>query len=640
MPFVASNDKNLSLILSALLAVLVFFSTINLSAAQVRALENQLVEHPSPYLALHGEDPVLWQDWHDDTVQRARDDDKLLFLSVGYFSCHWCHVMQRESYQNDAVAAVINEHFIPVKIDRELHPALDTRLMDFAVALHGRGGWPLNVFLTPEGHPLAAVFYRPQENFLEILQKLNTAWQENKVDLRKLAREESSLPDADASTPVVEEYNVDKVSGLVDMLSSVVTEIADPMSGGFGEGSKFPQAPILEYLLKRQQREADAQRKEFLQTTLTSMASRGLRDHIGGGFFRYTVDPEWGVPHFEKMLYGNAQLAQIYLRAGELFNDTGWTEVARDTLDFMIRDMQTESGGMVAAFSAIDANDVEGGYYLWQKEQLGSLLTAPQLQVAEIAMTLADPPPLADGHLPHRNVAIADVARQANMSEQQAEDLLAQVIEKLSAVRSERELPTDIKLLAGWNGLALSVLAEAAELLDEPRYRQAAERIRDFLMSRLWRKDELWRAEVDAKAIGAPSVEDYAYVGRGLVKWAQLTGLEKDWTTARQVLQQGWVRFYRGNGWFRTEQSLIDAEQPKPALADGSMPSPSAVMVSATLELLASEHAAKDDQAIVQQLRDRAARALKVEAAFLQANLFQYPGYVSELTDAVQSEVQ
>ncbi len=618
--------------------ITLFFLTVTagVQAAQdADPLGNRLADHPSPYLALHGQDPVHWQDWDDNTVELARAADKLLFLSVGYFSCHWCHVMQRESYQNDDVAAIINQKFIPVKIDRELHPALDARLMDFAVQLHGRGGWPLNVFLTPEGHPLAAVFYRPQENFLEILGKLDVAWQENREQLRKLARTEASMP---AAEPVADDSagsaraGEDGVAGLVELLTTVLTEVSDPLSGGFGDTSKFPQTPQLEFLLQQQQSKPTPERAKFIQTTLDSMATRGLRDHIGGGFFRYTVDPGWDVPHFEKMLYGNAQLARVYLRAGQILEDERWTEVAVDTLDFMIRDMQTDSGALVAAFSAIDDNDVEGGYYLWSRSQLTQLLEPADLAVAEIAMTFAEPPPLAEGHLPHRRVAIEEIARQAKLTVEQAEASLQRSIDRLAAARAERGLPTDTKLLAGWNGLALSSLAEAASVLQEPRYEEAARRVRDFLLNRLWREDELWRAEVDGEAIGAASVEDYAYVGHGLVAWARLSGLQQDWAIALEVLRQGWQRFNRDNGWYRSEQTLIGLESPRPALEDGSMPSPSAVMITATLQLLASQYAtAQADSPAFKSLRERADRALNVDIQVLKSNIYGFASYVSEL---------
>lgn len=619
--------------LPVLLSV-VLLAVGTVSAADDREqLRNQLADHPAPYLALHGQDPVLWQDWNDNTVELAQEGDKLLFLSVGYFSCHWCHVMQRESYQNDDVADVINKNFIPVKIDRELHPALDARLMDFAVQLHGRGGWPLNVFLTPEGHPLAAVFYRPQENFLEILTKLDSAWQENREQLRNLARTEANLPANSVAQQSVGKKETAEIERLVQVLSTVLTEISDPLSGGFGNSSKFPQTPQVEFLLQQQQLAPTPERAEFLQTTLHSMATRGLRDHIGGGFFRYTVDPAWDVPHFEKMLYGNAQLARVYLRAGQVFSESRWTDVATDTLDFMIKDMQTESGAMVAAFSAIDADDVEGGYYLWSRQQLTELLEQSELAVAEISMTLAEPPPLPDGHLPHRQVAIEDVARQANLSVAEAEVLLQQSIQKLRDARASRELPTDTKLLAGWNGLALSTLAEAAGAMDEPRYREAAHQIRDFLLNRLWRDSELWRAEVDGKAIGAASVEDYAYVGHGLIMWANLTGLEQDWAMALEVLRQGWQRFNRDNGWYRAEQTLIGLESPSPALVDGSMPSPSAVMVEATALLLASKHATAQSQSeSIKSLRQRVELALNVDSKFLESNIYQFASYLSQLT--------
>jgi len=603
-------------------------------------LQNQLVDHPSPYLALHGADPVMWQDWNEETVERARDSDKLLLLSVGYFSCHWCHVMQRESYQSDAVADVINANYIPVKIDRELHPALDARLMDFAVQLHGRGGWPLNVFLTPEGHPLAAVFYRPQENFLDILTKLDVAWQDNRDQLRELARQEAApaQENADAASPPAdktasgEAHDATKVAVLAETLANTIAEISDPFNGGFGEGAKFPQAPQLEFLLLQHEKTPNAELKKFLLTTLESMATRGLRDHIGGGFFRYTVDPGWEVPHFEKMLYGNAQLAQIFLRASQVFEDPRWQDVAVDTLDFMIREMQTDDGAMVAAFSAIDAHDVEGGYYLWSRSQLEDIFDESEMALAEIAFSIDGAPPLPEGHLPLRSVDLKEVAERAGIESEAAKKAVSALIKKLEKYRVARELPTDIKLLAGWNGLALAALAEGAVVTGEDRFLEAAQRIRDFLIERLWRDDELLRAEVDGRAIGAASVEDYAYVGRGLVQWAELTQKKEDWQLARRVLEQGWQRYNREHGWYRAEVSLIGAESPQAALPDGSMPSPSAVIADATLQLIRSDHASSENEnSSLDSLRERAILTLNVDLGLLQSNPFQFASYISAL---------
>jgi len=344
-------------------------------------LSNQLKQHPSPYLALHGNDPVLWQDWGPEVVQRAKAENKLIFISSGYFSCHWCHVMQRESYADQAVADLLHKLAIPVKIDRELQPALDSWLIDFTERTAGQAGWPLNVFLTPDGYPLLGMTYLPKENFSGLLTQLNTRWQEDEEYLRTTAADafKSMQPALQHHSGGKPEPGMDKV--MTQLLIRQAMQYADDTAGGFGEQNKFPMSPHLKNLLEIQTSFPDEELSEFLRLTLDQMAQLGLRDHVGGGFFRYTVDPAWDTPHFEKMLYDNAQLIEVYLLAAQVLNRPDYLEIAYDTLDFVIDKLNHPEGGYYASLSAVDDKDVEGGYYLWRIKELESILDNNELKV-------------------------------------------------------------------------------------------------------------------------------------------------------------------------------------------------------------------------------------------------------------------
>jgi uncharacterized protein YyaL (SSP411 family) len=578
-------------------------------------LGNQLKNHPSPYLAMHGGDPVAWQDWGPQVLAQAKREGKLAFVSIGYFACHWCHVMQRESYQNAEIAAFINRHYIPVKVDRELEPALDARMITFAEATRGAGGWPLNVFLTPEGHPLFAVLYEPPQEFLGSIQRLQQLWTEDRDTLQKLARAEAvkgtgpgkPLIDAAQARAYARKVNVGALS------------LADNIHGGFGEQSKFPSVPPLEYLLAQYARAPEPRLKEFLVLTLDQMANAGLHDHLGGGFFRYTVDPSWKTPHFEKMLYDNALLARLYLGAARAFAKPEYEAVARRTLAFMQTELRDPSGALIASLSAVDDKGIEGGYYLWDMMQLAAVLSDDERAVFAAAWKMSDAPPFESGYLPLRHMPTAELAQRLGRSAQDVERLLADGARKLLAARGRRNLPRDTKLLAAWNGLALSAYAQAARTLNDGSYRATAQGLRDYLAKTLWDGKALRRAVHDGRAVGAAGLEDYAYVARGFLDFAQLTGQPEDYALASMVVQVAWKSFYDKDGW-RLGQSVIANEPGQDIVADGPMPSPSAELIETTLRLAAH---AKDTR-----LRERALAALNSGHALLKDDPFWYATHV------------
>ena len=340
------------------------------------ALENQLKHHPAPYLAMHGDDPVHWQQWNAQTLERARRENKPLFVSVGFFSCYWCHVMQRESFRDNEVARMLNDLFIPVIVDRELDPALDAQLLQFVERFRGAAGWPLNVFISPQGYPILGGVYFPRQEFVAVLARLAQSWKDEPGRLSALAEqaalEPSQSPSAAAPTG----------AAASTALNHQALELADHLSGGFGEQNKFPMSAQLLALLASYEAQPDSRLGEHLQLTLDRMSALGLRDHLSGGFFRYTTDPAWRTPHFEKMLYDNALLATVYLRAARIFQRPDYERIARETLDFMLTHLRDPQGGFYSSLSAVDELGVEGAYYLWNEPTLQTVLNESDIAAA------------------------------------------------------------------------------------------------------------------------------------------------------------------------------------------------------------------------------------------------------------------
>ena len=602
-----------------LCVVLVFLSQ---GVAVATPLANQLRQHASPYLALHGDDPVAWQEWNPTTVERARREGKLLYLSIGYFSCHWCHVMQRESYRNAQIARYLNEHFIPVKVDRELEPALDARLIEFVENTRGMSGWPLNVFVTPDGHPLYATLYHPPQDFLNILERIEQLWRTDRARLATLARTAAVKPQG----PGKPEVNGAQARALADKVVTEALKTADSVQGGFGDQHKFPQSPQLTFLLAHYERTPDPRLKDFLLLTLDAMAVNGLQDHLAGGFFRYTVDPSWKTPHFEKMLYDNAQLASLYRNAARVFGREDYRRIADRTLDFMLRELRAESGANIAALSALDDKGVEGGYYLWSATEVATLLTTDELQAYRPYAGMTDAAPFDAGYLPLQAMSATAVAAQHQLKLADVEKRIASAEDKLRAARAKRVLPRDTKELGAWNGLALAAFAEAAQATGELRYRQAAQAVRNYLTTDLWNGKSLVRSRVQGKVSGKVALEDYAYVTLGLTKWATLTGEPRDYALAKAVANAAWKRFYGAQGFRLEENSLLVAETGQDVLSDGPMPSPSAVLAEASLYL-----AEKTGDAA---LRRQVLAALNSGSAVISANPFWYATPVSALLRA------
>jgi len=585
-----------------------------LAGASPAQLTNRLAGHPSPYLAMHGKDPVHWQDWGPEVLRLAEAENKLVFISSGYFACHWCHVMQRESYHDPAIAKLLNRHFIAVKLDRELHPALDAHLIAFVERTQGHAGWPLNVFLTPAGHPLVGLTYAPPAKFRELLQRLAETWATEADALKDVARRAAAELGAETASPGASP----DLGALRIQLSAEALELGDELQGGFGRQSRFPMIPQLLALLELLEIQPDARLLNLLQLTLDQMASQGLRDHLGGGFFRYTVDPGWQVPHYEKMLYTNAMMVGLYLRAARILERPAYREVAKETLEFALRELRGSDGGFIASLSAVDALGVEGGAYLWGADELERLLSPDELAAAQQRWRLHGTPPTEGGYLPVLDETATEVSPA----------LLESARTKLMKSRSQRSLPRDDKELAAWNGLMLSALAEAAAAFGDPRYVEAGQALERFLTTRLWDGQRLLRARSGSAPVGSASLEDYAYVSKGLTDWASHSGDQSDLLLAARLVEDAWKRFYVEDAWQDSDDLLLPGQTRVRASADGPMPSPSAVLIGVSLEL--------SSRLSLPELARKARQALGRSYAVSAGDPFWHAGHTMLLLSAAQ----
>ena len=584
---------------------------------------NALAHSASPYLRLHARDPVHWQEWSPELVARAGAGDRLIFVSVGYFACHWCHVMQRESFSDRDAAALLNAHFLSVKVDRELDPALDAQLLGFVQATLGHAGWPLNVVLTPDGLPLFGFTYLPVADFTRLLEQIVTRWSADRDSLATAARSVADMLATAGRAPAVKAMDAAGVRALAGAFTQQASEAADGLAGGFGQDRKFPSAPQLALLLDSQRREPAEALAEFLGLTFGAMASLGLRDQLGGGFFRYVTDPGWQVPHFEKMLYDNALLAELYFDAADVLGEPVFERVAMDTVEFMVRELASPRGGLYSSLSAVDADGVEGGYYLFDAPEIERVLDAEERRVAAAAWGFEGVSSFEHGYLPVQAAeSSAEVARVAGMAAEDVAVRLDSARQKLLKARARRTLPRDEKRLAGWNGLALSALVRASLRPGGARFEAPARGVARLLSEHLWDGTTLVRARAEdgagsgaaEGAIATATLQDYAYVARGMIAYANAHGGDEHWGLVRRIVEGAWARFRTPDGWRLSDAEGLPYAGVEPAIADGPMPSPSAVILDATM------HVAErfDDDA----LEARARRILLAEHPGLHPGAF------------------
>jgi uncharacterized protein len=492
---------------------------------------NRLAQETSPYLLQHADNPVDWYPWGDEAFERARAEDKPILLSVGYAACHWCHVMEHESFEDEETAELMNERFVPVKVDREERPDVDGLYMEAVVSLTGQGGWPMTVFLTPDGRPFFGGTYFPPEprfgmpSFRQLLEAVSRAYEEKRDDLEQ---------QADALVGAIRQSSDRAPSGepltseLIALAASSLRAQFDPVHGGFGRAPKFPPASNLELLLRTGRDDA----LELVVKTLDGMAAGGMYDLVGGGFHRYSVDDAWLVPHFEKMLYDNALLATVYLHSWVVTGETGYRRVVEETLDYMIRELLLPEGGFASAQDA-DTDGVEGLTYSWTPEEVEEALGEPHPEWLQ---------PFEHGRFVLRG--------------ELPEDARTRLLE----VRAARPQPLrDDKVLAAWNGMALAAFAEAAQRLERTDYLDVALGLAGFLRGTMTEADGLLRRTYrDGVAKIDGYLEDYAHVANGFVELHWATG-DPRWLEEARLLASHASRFAdaeRG-GWFVGGDDLV-----------------------------------------------------------------------------------
>ncbi len=500
-------------------------------------MPNQLARELSLYLRQHAENPVNWRPWSADSLRHAAELQRPIFLSIGYSSCHWCHVMADESFSDAAVAALLNERFVPVKVDREQRPDLDQVFMEAVQLMTNRGGWPLSVFLTPSGMPFFGGTYWPLKGrdgipgFSDILLAVDDAWRNQR------ARVEAQ---AEMVSKAVRDSRLDR--GQPDQIESLtllreqafaaaeadLKEIFDPQWGGFGRAPKFPQAVLLLWLVRRAAATRDAALASILGKTLDEMARGGIFDHLGGGFHRYSTDAQWLVPHFEKMLYDNAMLAQVYAEAWRAFRRPLWRLVAEATCDYLIRDLRSADGGFFGSEDA-DSEHEEGRFYLWTPEQVAAVLGESQ-RAAEFCREYGV---LPGGNFEGRSILHRRHSSSREMASSQSADAsdarLADDRAALLAARANRVRPLrDDKMIAAWNGLAIAALANCGAMFDRGDYVAAATAAASFVHERMTDgSGRLWRCWRDGRCDPPGFLDDYASVALGYSILAQVTAEEK-----------------------------------------------------------------------------------------------------------------
>jgi len=500
--------------------------------------KNRLEGESSPYLRQHADNPVDWYPWGPEALEKARSEGKMIFLSVGYASCHWCHVMEEESFENQDIAAFLNQHFVAIKVDRERRPDLDEQFILVTTALTGSAGWPNTVFMTPEGAPFYAGTYFPPDNFMQVLDRITEVWRDDNAGLREQASDIASrLRDYLDQKAVLGEVSSTDINAMATtMLNSL-----DEFNGGFGTAPKFPQENVLLFLMDQAERTGDSALLEAVTLTLDGMIKGGIHDHVGGGFHRYGTDPEWNIPHFEKMLYNQALIGRVLLRAYSATGNADYARAATRVFDYVLHEMTAPGGGFYGAEDADSLNKagerVEGAYYVWTPAEISAVLgqgADPVVQAFDV---------LEDGEFEGANVLhLSELPLVAGIKDND--------LKKLRLARGSRSAPIkDKKVILAWNGEMIVTLAEAARVLDRPDYGKAAMRAAEFISREMWLDDGLRRVWYEGHADTDAQLADYAAFGRALLALDDYLGSTgKDRLGSADRLADKMVRLFADDG--------------------------------------------------------------------------------------------
>jgi uncharacterized protein YyaL (SSP411 family) len=616
---------------------------------------NHQIHEKSPYLLLHAHNPVDWYPWGEEAFAKARRENKPIFLSVGYYTCHWCHVMERESYSNPQIAAIVNSDFVAIKVDREERPDVDGVYIRFLEATTGGAGWPMNVFLTPDLKPFFGGTYFPPADrgtmlgLPTVLKKVAAAWQQ---DHEKVLSSANKLTQQLSAYSVGAEATVEP-SALQIAYQEMRNEY-DATNGGFGGAPKFPRPVALEYLMRYSQRGKNKDALDMTLKTLDAMARGGMHDQLGGGFHRYSTDAMWRVPHFEKMLYDQSQLALTYLHAFQITHNDAYAATTRDTLDFVLREMQSPEGGFYSALDADsplpgnNAQSGEGAYYVWSTAEIGKLLGNPDAPAFEYRYGVQ-----SDGNVPaaqdvegkmrrmnvlYQRHSVAETASFFKTSDQAMGQQLESDRKQLLGARTQRRRPpVDTKVITAWNGMLISTLARSSQVLHEPRYLQAAKKAASMIETHLYsretgrlkRRYRLGTAEVDG------FLSDYANVVQGLLDLYEATFDLRWMNWALQLQRTQDILFWdnKQGGYFTTLTSDDHLLWKDREAYDGAEPSPNSV---AAMNLLRIWQMTEDETA-----RERAVKTISTFGGQLNKTPETMPAMMSayDALNSVQSQI-
>ncbi len=554
-------------------------------------MSNRLAGESSPYLLQHANNPVDWYPWGEEALRKAREENKPIFLSIGYAACHWCHVMEHESFEDAETAEILNRYFVSIKVDREERPDLDAIYMEAVVGMTGSGGWPMSVWLTPDGVPFYAGTYFPKTarygmpSFKQVLTSLAETWanEPEKIEQTRqsliefYARQNHALGE---KASALSEHTRDAVTRTLD-------NAFDQVNGGWGRAPKFPQPMTIEFLLRHYHQAGDNRARRMIDKTLTAMAEGGMYDQLGGGFHRYSTDARWLVPHFEKMLYDNSQLARAYLHAWQITGNPLHRRITIETLDYVAREMTHPAGGFYSTQDA-DSEGEEGRFFVWSADEVWELLGPEAVLFGDVYDVTRGGN--WEGHnILHVARSIEEVAQAHGLDTATLEGILAEARRKLFAARERRVKPgRDEKVLTAWNGLMLAAFAEAARALGRDDYRQIAIRNADFLLRELrgpgGRLFRAWKDGHGAKLNGY--LEDYTHLAEGLIELYQTTFDARWFVTARELMDIALAHFRAEDGSFYDTSDDHEQLVTRPRdLQDNAVPSGNAMAATVLLKL-------------------------------------------------------
>jgi len=556
----------------------------------VHKYTNGLIDQTSPYLLQHAHNPVDWLPWGSKAFEMAQKEDKPIFLSIGYSTCHWCHVMEHESFENEQIAEIMNEHFVSIKVDREQRPDVDEIYMNAVVMMTGSGGWPLSVFLTPEGKPFYGGTYFPPRDaygrpgFERLLLSVANAWKSRRQELVGSAAKMSELLQSQASP-------TDKSNLSPEIVHEAFVSfqnLFDAVNGGFGTAPKFPQPVNLSMLLSYWHRTADNQALNMVEKTLDEMANGGIYDHIGGGFHRYATDAHWLVPHFEKMLYDQALLGKVYLQAYQITKKERYARIAREIFDYVLRDMTDPAGGFYSAEDA-DSEGREGTFYLWDPEKIDSALDEEQARLFNACYGITNEGNFEEGKtILNITASMEQLGKEFQKDHAAIENILKTARTSLFKERAKRIRPhRDEKIITAWNGLMISSLAYGGAVLDEEKYIRAARRSAEFILNTLHKNGRLMRYYRDGQVVEKAFLDDYAFTAMGMLDLYEAT-FDVKWLIEAKSLSNRMIELFADTekgGFFLAGKDGDKLIARTKSGSDGAIPSGNSVAAVVLLKL-------------------------------------------------------